>query len=168
MPKLVKKTAPPGSPDEPGQGEEADANNRENDGGASLATPPELAAIAAAADAELDGQSAVPGQAVATVVDRGPELGAMLQMLVQMAAPALPYLPECYTPAVCAQIGTAFDAVATKYGWDLEAMAAPEVALAIVTIPPTIAAWGMHKALMADRARARMQAPPPAPAPQAA
>jgi hypothetical protein len=166
---LKKKTAPPGSPGEPGEVYEADANNRENDGGASLPTPPELAALAAAADAQLDGITAAPGAlgAAVEVVDRGPELGAMLQMLVKMAAPALPYLPECYTDETCDRIGTAFDAVARKYGWDLDAMAAPEIALALVTVPPTIAAWGMHKSMMTERARARMQ-PPPAPTPAAA
>lgn len=109
---------------------------------------PDLAAVGnalAAMDAKLDQAEAVqpaPGeaQAEAPAIDRGAELGAMLTLGVAMAAPALPFLPGCYTPEVCDQIGKAFAAVADKYGWNLGGMDSPELALALVTVPPTLAA----------------------------
>jgi hypothetical protein len=126
------------------------------------ALPPELAqleAIAQAADAQLsDTALPLPGEQAEPAADRGSELGAMLQMGVLMAAPALPFLPQCYTPEVCDQIGTAFDAVAKKYGWNLDAISSPELALAVVAIPPTVQAvllgrqYFAHKREMAERA----------------
>lgn len=140
------------------------------------ALPPELAelaGIAAAADAELSGQAApgAPGAVQAEPAqDQGAELAAMLQMGVMMAAPALPFLPACYTPETCAQIGTAFAAVADKYGWNLSAVKSPELALAVVTIPPTVQAVILGRAhfaeLRAAREAAERAARSPAPSPQ--
>ncbi|MFG6440526.1 hypothetical protein [Roseateles sp. LKC17W] len=134
--------------------------------------PADLAAIAAAADAEIAGQAAaLPGAAPAEPPpDQGAELAAMLQMGVAMASPALPFLPACYTPEVCGQIGTAFAAVAEKHGWNLSAVKSPELALAVVTIPPTVAAVGMGRAHFAElraRREAAERAARAAPAPQA-
>lgn len=120
---------------------------------AETVTPPaDLAAIAAAADAELAGQSVIPGQEPAPEPDRGAELGAMLQLGVAMAAPALPFLPVAYTPEVCAQIGTAFAAVADKHGWSLNFTNSPELALAAVSVPPTITAIVLGRQYFADKA----------------
>jgi hypothetical protein len=105
----------------------------------------ELQGIAAAQDSVIEGGAlAVPGAPGAdqagAVVDRGAELGAMLKLGVAMIAPALPFLPACYTPEVCEQLGAAVDAVAVKRGWDLGAIESPELALAFVAVPPTVAA----------------------------
>lgn len=139
--------------------------------------PPELAeleAVAAAADARIAGAAALPGAPgaePAPAVDRGAEFGAMLQMAVMMGTPALPFLPQCYTPEVCGQIGTAFAAVAEKYGWNLDGLSSPELALAVVAIPPTVTAVVLGREHFADRRRqaeaaARAQrAPAPATAP---
>lgn len=116
------------------------------------ALPADLAAIAAAADAELAGQSVIPGQEPPPEPDRGAELGAMLQLGVAMATPALPFLPQAYTPEVCAQIGTAFAAVADKYGWNLNFTNSPELALAAVSVPPTITAIVLGRQYFADKA----------------
>lgn len=129
---------------------------------------PELAAVAsalAAVDARLDvaeGVQPSPGEAAAAAapaVDRGAELGAMLTLGVSMAAPALPFLPACYTPEVCGQIGHAFNAVAEKYGWNLGGIDSPELALALVTVPPTLAAIKLGRDhFAAKRAEAEAQA----------
>lgn len=112
--------------------------------------PPDLAAIAAAADKEISGASEIPGQAEAVEVDRGAELGAMLAMGVMMATPALPFLKDCYPPETCKQIGIAFAAVADKYGWNLDAVTSPELALAVTAIPPTVAAIVAGRAHFAE------------------
>jgi hypothetical protein len=133
------------------------------------ALPPELAelqALAAGADAQLADAGMPPGAEPAPAVDRGAELGAMLQMGVMIATPAMPFLPQCYTPDVCAQIGTAFAAVAEKHGWNLDNISSPELALAVVTLPPTITAIVMGRAhFAAKRAAEHRQAMPPAPQP---
>lgn len=142
---------------------------------APAALPPALAqleAIAAGVDAELD--AGQPGAAPAADApaaeperDQGAELAAMLGMGVAMLSPALPFLPQCYTPEVCQQIGTAFDAVARKRGWDLSNVMTPELALAVVALPPTIQAtvlarvhFAQLKAARAAAERQERQAPP--------
>ena len=120
--------------------------------------PPDLAAIAAAADEQISGAGDMPGQdqAQAVEVDRGAELGAMLSMGVMMATPALPFLKDCYPPETCKQIGIAFAAVAEKYGWNLDAVTSPELALAVTAIPPTVAAIVAGRAHFAElRAQAK-------------
>lgn len=130
-------------------------------------TSPDLAAVGnalAAVDAKLsaaEGVQPAPGeaQAEAPQVNRGEELGAMLTLGVAMAAPALPFLPTCYTPEVCGQIGHAFNAVAEKYGWNLGGIDSPELALALVTVPPTLAALKLGRDhFAAKRAEAEAQA----------
>lgn len=115
----------------------------------------DLVSLASATDAQLD--AGAPGaldQAPQPApVDRGAELGAMLQMVVAIATPLLPFLPECYSEATCQQIGTAFAAVAEKYGWNLDLANCPELALAIVTIPPTVNAVALGREHFAARRR---------------
>lgn len=139
--------------------------------------PPELAelqGLAAAADAELQGASLPPGMEPPPAVDKGAELGAMLQMGVLMAAPALPFLPQCYTPEVCGQIGVAFAAVAEKYGWNLDGISSPELALAVVTVPATVQAvilgreYFKTKREQEEAAARAAKAPAPRPQSQAA
>jgi len=113
--------------------------------------PADLAAVAAAGDAQLDGQAVVPGQEPPPAPDQGAQLSAMLQMGVAMVAPALPFLPRCYPVQTCDQIGTAFAAVAEKRGWDLNSLNTPELALAVVTLPPTIAAVVQGRAYFAAK-----------------
>lgn len=120
------------------------------------ALPPDLAALEALAlaqDSALDGAAVLPGaeQVAEPVSNRPEELAAMLQMGVMMVAPALPFLPQCYTPEVCGQIGTAFDAVATKYGWNIDNVMTPELALACVAVPPTISAVMLGRSYFAHR-----------------
>ncbi len=123
-----------------------------NTEGGAPSVPADLAAIAAAADAELAGlEQQLPGQAAQPEPDRGAELGAMLQMGVMMAAPALPFLPQCYSDETCQRIGTAFAAVALKYGWNLEFANNPELALAAVSIPPTVQAIVLGRAFFAAK-----------------
>lgn len=70
----------------------------------------------------------------------------MLTFLVTAASPAMPFLPECYTPEVINQIAAAFTAVEEKYGWDVGGkLAGPEMALAMFAIPPTFMAYKLGK-----------------------
>lgn len=141
-------------------------------------TGPDLAgieALARAADAQLDQVEqlpAVPGAVVAPERDRGAEVAALIGLGVAMLAPVLPFLPACYPADTLRSIGAAFVAVADKHGWNLDAADSPELALAFVTIPPTVAAVVQGRAhfaqLRAERARAGQaahQAPAAAPAP---
>lgn len=113
--------------------------------------PPELAELAGladAADARNAGQDLPPGAAgveVVSMADQGTEVAAMLTAVMAMAEPVAPYLPRAYTPEVCDRIGIAVAAVAEKRGWDLTKLASPELMLAFVTIPPTVAAVKMAK-----------------------
>lgn len=117
----------------------------------------ELSAIAQAQDAAISGQAIVPGAPQAAPepeVNRAEELGAMLALGVTMVAPALPFMPACYPPEVCQQIGTALDAVAEKYGWNLQGLQSPELALAAVALPPTVAAVMMGRQHFAEKREA--------------
>lgn len=122
----------------------------------------QLATMAASVDAAISGQPDHNAPAAAVVEepapDVGPEVGAALQLLVTMAAPALPFMPKCYTPDVCQQIGAAFAAVAEKHGWDVRGAMGPEVALAFVSIPPTVAAVIMGREHFAQKRAASQQA----------
>lgn len=76
----------------------------------------------------------------------------MLGFLVTMATPAMPFLPECYTPEVIGKIAGAFTAVEEKYGWDVGSkFSGPELALAVFAIPPTITAYQLGKAHFAEK-----------------
>lgn len=115
-----------------------------------------LDAIAAAADAELAPQP-LPGQeapAPEPEPDHAGELRALLGLGVMMAAPALPFIPQCYTPQVLDNIAQAGAAVMVKHGWTLGDVMTPEVTLAAVTLPPTIQAYVMWRQWQADKAQA--------------
>ena len=130
----------------------------EIDTGATVELSPELASLqglAAAADAQVASADLPPGAEPPQPIDKGQEFAAMLTMGVQMATPALPFLAQCYPPETCTQIGTAFGAVADKYGWTLGALSSPELVLAVVAVPPTITAIVLGRAhFAAQRAAA--------------
>lgn len=126
--------------------------------------PPELAAlegVAAAADAAVQAGAELP-QAPrpdpAASIEQGRELSAVLQLGVMTLTPALPFLPQCYTPEACDRIGYALAAVAEKRGWNLGQFMGPETALAVAVIPPTVAAVAIGKQYFAAR-RAAAAAP---------
>lgn len=82
----------------------------------------------------------------------------MLTFLVTAATPAMPFLPECYTPDVINNIAAAFTAVEEKYGWNVGgSLAGPEFALAMFAIPPTITAYQLGKQHFAEK-RAQREA----------
>jgi hypothetical protein len=82
----------------------------------------------------------------------------LLTFLVTAAAPAMPFLPECYTPEVINNIAAAFTAVEEKYGWDVGgSLAGPEFALAMFALPPTFTAYQLGKAHFAEQ-RAKREA----------
>jgi hypothetical protein len=95
--------------------------------------------------------------APAEPVDKVAGNRALLQFLVTAATPALPFLPECYTPEVIDGIAGAYTAVEEKYGWDVGSAVGPEVALAIFALPPSYMAYTMGKAHFAEL-RARREA----------
>lgn len=70
---------------------------------------------------------------------------AILEVLVAMASPALPFLSECYTPDTIERIANAYTAVEQKYGWNIREHMGVEVQLAIVAIPPTLMAVVMGR-----------------------
>lgn len=119
-----------------------------------------MAAIAAGADAQIEGTAAamMPGQPEpAQVVDQAEQIGALLTMGVMVAAPALPFLPECYTPPVVNAIAQAAAAVCEKYGWQVGDVMSPELALAIAVLPPSVQAFVMWKDHKAEQERKRQR-----------
>ncbi len=88
----------------------------------------------------------------AEVVQADPiaENAALLQMLVSMAAPALPFLTECYTPEVIGNIAGAYTAVEEKYGWNARGLVGPELALALFALPPSFMAYKLGQAHFAE------------------
>lgn len=135
--------------------------------------PPELANLAAAADASLNAAQELPpapGQELTpTIDDQGKELADMLKSLVMMAEPMAPYIPKAYDAATCDRIGLAVAAVAEKYQWDMSKLVGPEVMLLFVTVPPTITAVTLAKqyyAWLDQQQNAPRVAPAPAPAAQ--
>lgn len=81
----------------------------------------------------------------------------LLGFLVMAATPLMPFLPTCYTDEVISNIAGAFTAVEEKYGWDIGSNIGPEVALAIFTLPPTIAAVTLGRQYFAEQ-RAQREA----------
>lgn len=123
----------------------------------------ELQAVATGADAALDAQAApLAAPDAAEVVPAGPnqaeQIGGLLQMGVMMAAPALPFLPQCYTPEAINNIATAAAAVCEKRGWTIGDVMTPEVVLAVAAVPPTVQAYVMFRAWQAERREMAEQA----------
>lgn len=76
----------------------------------------------------------------APVEDAGTENTLILSALIDMLAPALPFIRDCYPPETIQRIALAYTAVEEKHGWNARRYVGVEVQLAIVAIPPTIAA----------------------------
>jgi hypothetical protein len=110
-----------------------------------------LAGLAAAADAQVANADLPPGAQPPAPIDKGQEFAAMITMAVAVLSPALPFLAQCYPPPTCEQIGIAFGAVADKRGWSMGALSSPELALAVVAVPPTITAFVLGKAHFAAK-----------------
>lgn len=84
------------------------------------ALPPELAelqALAAQADAALDGAALLPGQAPPPEVDPAAELGDFFALVSNISGKALPTIPKYFPPETCRDIAAAYIECADKYGW---------------------------------------------------
>lgn len=100
--------------------------------------PAAIAELAASMDADLSGESAATGQdtkadqaaKAAVVDDQGADLGAILQIGVDMAKPYAPFIEPTLTPDWCDKHGKLIAAVAQKRGWDLGRFLEPEYLLA--------------------------------------
>lgn len=123
----------------------------------------QLLAIAAqvegeTAPPETHDENGEPIQAQETIESAAAENRAILQVIVGMLTPALPFLPECYDQATIERIANAYTAVEEKYGWNARSHIGVEVQLAIVAIPPTIAAVMMGKQYFeAKKEQARLE-----------
>lgn len=119
---------------------------------------PEQAAILASAsqvEKNLSGQVQHDGQGnlIEPEADQGDPIGEnrdLLAMLLAVATPAMPFLAQCYPPEVVNNIAAAYTAVEIKYGWKARDLVGPELGLALVAIPPTIAAVLLGKAHFAE------------------
>lgn len=127
-------------------------NQAQAQGGAEIDTDTDAAmmlAIARAGDAELDEAAGiVAGQAApepAPQVNQAEQIASLLTMGVMVAAPALPFLPKCYTPEAVNAIAQAAAAVCEKHGWQVGDVMSPELALAVAVLPPSVQAWVMWK-----------------------
>lgn len=133
-------------------------HNQDQPGQKSDALTPEQAAILASAQRtqnELTGNmehdaAGNPIEPETVKVDPVQENRDLFTMLVAMATPVMPFLPECYTPEVIGNIAGAYTAVEEKYGWKASSLMGPEVALALFAIPPTITAYQLGKAHFAE------------------
>lgn len=129
--------------------------------------PPELAeleGLASAADAQLVAtDAAAPGAApAAPEPSQAEQLAGLLHLAIMTLAPALPFLPECYPEATREQIAVCAAAVCEKHGWNVGDVMTPELALAAVAIPPTIAAVVVGRKYFAARAAQPSSSSPPA------
>lgn len=85
------------------------------------------------------------GNAATELLDPVEENADLLQSLLDLLVPVLPFLPEIYTPKVVKQIATAYTKVEQKHGWNTRDIMSCELQLALVAIPPTIAAVMVSK-----------------------
>jgi|GEM_PF-4128783 len=133
------------------------------------AIPADLAAIAAAADAENAAAVALPGQAdagaaAAASADReAAEISAALCLAVKAAGYVEPALPRYYTPEACSDISAAYLECAEKYGWTWHKSIAtgPELKLGAAIVVPAFMVYQERTARLqaeADAARARQLA----------
>lgn len=108
-----------------------------------------MLAIARAGDAELDEAAGIvtgqPAPEPEPQVSQAEQIASLLTMGVMVAAPALPFLPKCYTPEAVNAIAQAAAAVCEKHGWQVGDVMTPELALAVAVLPPSVQAWVMWK-----------------------
>lgn len=91
------------------------------------------------ASIEHDGQGN-PIEPEPSIDDVAAENAAILGLVIQMMTPLLPFLPDCYPPETIQRIALAYTAVEEKHGWNARELLSVEVQLAIVAIPPSVAA----------------------------
>lgn len=113
----------------------------------------QLEQLASAADAELTASSTPPGEAgpAAPEPTQAEQILGLLTVAVMTLTPLLPFLPQCYPPATLQAIGGAAAAVCEKHGWNVGDAMTPELALAAVAIPPTIAAVMLGRQHFAEK-----------------
>lgn len=134
-------------------------------------------AQAAAAEAAIAGAgvaTAGAGEAAATAPaeDRGGRLAKLkaenldlLNMVLTMLEPALPFVRECYTPEACEKIAEAGARVEEKYGvsvGDLFGKFQPEIMLAVAVVVPSVAMVRRTREYVAERRAAAIKKDPPA------
>ena len=130
-------------------------------------TPEQAAIIASASSVESKMSGQIMHDADGNLITEAEEDNSdpveenrqILQLLVSIATPAMPFLEKCYTPEVIAGIAAAYSAVEEKYGWNVRQFMGCEVGLAMVALPPTIAAVVLGKQYFAEkRAQAELEA----------
>lgn len=139
--------------------------NDEKENGAPALTPEQAAILASAGKVESELSGQLLHDADGNLIEQedqpqenpAEENRQILSLLVSLATPALPFLSECYTPEVIANIAAAYTAVEEKYGWNLRSHMGCEVTLALVAIPPTITAVVLGRAHFAEK-RAQREA----------
>lgn len=113
----------------------------------------------------LPGESAEP--AGPDEAEQWAVLPAMIGAALQMA---LPDLAKVYTPDACRNWGAAMVPVASKYGWNSDALAGPEIGLAVASFPliiGTAAAIRAHRESIQAAAREPRSVPAPVEAQEA-
>lgn len=123
-------------------------------------TPEQAAILASASKVESDlvgqimhdenGNLIEPVDEQAAQASAEEENADLLNLLIGIASPALPFLSQCYTPEVVQSIAAAYTKVEEKYGWNARGMIGCEFALGLVAIPPTILAYVMGKKHFAE------------------
>lgn len=99
---------------------------------------------------QVDQGGALGAPAVVPQTDKADENAEMLQSLIDVLSPALPFLTDIYTPKKVKQIAVAYTAVEVKRGWNLKQYVNEELTLALVAGPPTIMAVLTAKAYIAQ------------------
>ncbi|MDN3921516.1 hypothetical protein [Roseateles violae] len=137
------------------------------------AIPADLAAIAAAADSQIDAGAGLPGMAeaaaqqTAAAADQAErelgEISAALCLAVKFGGYVEPALPRYYTPEACGEIAGAYLECAEKYGWTFHRNIAtgPELKLGAAIAVPAFMVWQERSARLqaqAQEARARQLA----------
>lgn len=140
----------------------------------------DLAAAAAAIEAEAAPPAVQPEAEAAPAADVAGEVAALLKTAAAMLTPAFPCLAEIYTDATCRQLGEAAAPVMAKYGVSVGGLFdrwGAEITLGAVALPVALATYQGVKADLASRnkrpgeagtpARAGAAAPQPSGAPVA-
>lgn len=129
-----------------------------------IIVPPDLAAIARQADAQLAGAdpaAELSDQADQAAASEREQLAGLLNLGVRIAGRALPSVAKAYTPQACDAIAGEFVTCAEHYGWTWHRGLAdsPAIGLAAAIVVPAVVAW---PEISADVRRLRA---PPEPAP---
>lgn len=118
-----------------------------------------LLADAMAVESEF-GAPVAPGEgALAAPADPAKEILGLLEVLRMVASPLSPVVERVWTNEVLASTAPALAAVMDKYGMTLGGLDrwAPEIALAVAILPPTVATVQGMQAEAAERRRAEAE-----------